>query len=63
MANVKWCAICCHSDPNREEDGKIRCKKKSKWVDQHDTCEQFSYTSANNVDMNALRRILDGKNH
>lgn len=62
MANVKWCSICCYSDPHRVcRDGKIRCKKRSKWVDPFDTCEGFSYVSTNGIDRSTLRRIVDGK--
>ena len=43
MGNVKWCALRCYSDPSREKDGKIRCKRKSEWVYPHDVCEKFGY--------------------
>lgn len=39
------CQHCEHADPKRTHDGKIRCKRWSRWVEPNGrNCEEYSYT-------------------
>lgn len=45
MKNLIICSECEHCDNTRINDsGQVRCKRFSKFVDNDDNCDEYSYT-------------------
>ena len=58
MSCGKECRFCPHADPNRTQNGKIRCKRFSQWVDPHSLCDEYADKSLSHMRA-TLEEVID----